>query len=845
MRTTLANVVASAGDGEAIPVYMVAWLSILMTSMAGVGALPYFYFKRIGRTASGLLNAVAIGVMVAASFDLINEGQRSGQMSTAMGTIVGALLVAWVHAFLDSHASHHNSFLGFGGGSGAKAKRALVIVGAMSVHALGEGFAVGVSFHGSMGWSSGLVMATAIGLHNIPEGAAVSTALMSRGAKPLQAFVWSILCALPQAFIAVPAYIFVSAFASWLPFMLGLGAGCMIWMVMAELAPEALEGAPSTWVATVATFAAVWLEVVQMWVSVLDSSGGMIDLDGSGPNAPVHILPYISGLLVATVAVVIMAIVIVVVMISVIYRSSPSSTTTARERFQSFPEATDPTATDTIPCDNEGRIILPMPVAQGALVSLGALSVIDVMVHRNLRLTHGTTVPVAVAGVLLGLASVGLGSGRLAVRADAWRRSHRLQLGVLDTTNTDIPAGANNAEEGMPPEVTFGGASTTTSTTLRGPEDSETTTDLHADQVMVGITRGLYPRVGGGRTRDHPPRVVPQPSHGARQRKVAGESHEEAGRLTPFHGGGQSAVQGQQNRGPEDLEGASPDQPLLGSSYPEQRSGYATRVPRGDMMMTDQEKEKNIELRDDFLYLIYSLCGPITNRVGAATLLQILGIILLAYPEGLLLAESVLIADLEDKMMSPYGVVLPAVLDAIPKAVACTTLVVFVVSRTGTGRPRPVRSIMLMVAGITVAIVALPPLLASGWVIQGAGQILRDPEGVAHGVSDRFDPRNVLGWAMALTGGGLCGAGIMGVLVHASDDVPPTTTSTSTSTTPAPPQIAVATNKAKPKHYGARNKRQRAVPVEGIGWAIGTAISLGCWILRHITCSLIEQCGIR
>lgn len=42
--------------------------------------------------------------------------------------------------------------------------------------------------------------------------------------------------------MAVPAFMFVSAFRALLPIALGFAAGCMVWMVFAELLPDALQG---------------------------------------------------------------------------------------------------------------------------------------------------------------------------------------------------------------------------------------------------------------------------------------------------------------------------------------------------------------------------------------------------------------------------------------------------------------------------------------------------------------------------------------------------------------------------------------------------------------------------
>lgn len=103
----------------------------------------------------------------------------------------------------------------------------------------------GVSFCGRRGWSHGLLVTLAIGLHNIPEGLAVATVLVARGTTPRKALEWTLLCALPQPLFAVPSYIFVDSFRALLPASMGFAAGCMIWIVIAELLPDALEALPA------------------------------------------------------------------------------------------------------------------------------------------------------------------------------------------------------------------------------------------------------------------------------------------------------------------------------------------------------------------------------------------------------------------------------------------------------------------------------------------------------------------------------------------------------------------------------------------------------------------------
>lgn len=211
------------------------FLAALATALAtGLGALPFFYFKDIPRRWLGISNAVAAGLMLGASHGLIAEGVNFDPVRLLLGVLIGIAFIVLSHRVLEGREE-----LEIGALKGAGALKAFLIVGVMTVHSFSEGVGVGVSFGG--GQELGGLITTAIAVHNIPEGLAISLVLVPRGTPPWRAGLWSIFSSLPQPLMAVPAFLFVTFFEPFLPVGLGFAAGAMIWMVFAELVPDALE----------------------------------------------------------------------------------------------------------------------------------------------------------------------------------------------------------------------------------------------------------------------------------------------------------------------------------------------------------------------------------------------------------------------------------------------------------------------------------------------------------------------------------------------------------------------------------------------------------------------------
>ncbi|KQK06916.1 hypothetical protein BRADI_2g31260v3 [Brachypodium distachyon] len=255
-----------------VSVSTIAWSTLAMAAATGLGALPFFFLELEAQWA-GLCNGLAAGVMMAASFDLVQEGQMYGSGSwVVFGILSGGIFIWLCKKLLEQYGEV--SMLDI---KGADASKVILVVGIMTLHSFGEGSGVGVSFAGSKGFSQGLLVTIAIAVHNIPEGLAVSMVLSSRGVSPQKAMLWSIITSLPQPIVAVPAFLCADAFQKVLPFCTGFAAGCMIWIVIAEVLPDAFKEATPSQVASAGTLAVAFMET-------LDTSGFLVSLVfGLGP----------------------------------------------------------------------------------------------------------------------------------------------------------------------------------------------------------------------------------------------------------------------------------------------------------------------------------------------------------------------------------------------------------------------------------------------------------------------------------------------------------------------------------------------------------------------------------
>jgi ZIP family zinc transporter len=241
-------------------VFVAGFVTALAT---GVGAIPFFFVEDVGDRWNVALWGIASGIMVSASvFGLVLEafesyvtlsfdGLQVGAVPNrlvgllALGLLTGVVLVVVAHRIIDDYEVSPKRY------EEADFKKLLLILGILTVHSFPEGVAVGVAF-ADLGFSGptvfgfvvpvlGIFMTLAISIHNVPEGLAISIPLRAMGVSEWRMVWWAVFSSLPQPVGAVIAFYFVRLAREFLPFGFGFAAGAMIYLVLTEFIPEALE----------------------------------------------------------------------------------------------------------------------------------------------------------------------------------------------------------------------------------------------------------------------------------------------------------------------------------------------------------------------------------------------------------------------------------------------------------------------------------------------------------------------------------------------------------------------------------------------------------------------------
>lgn len=188
-----------------------------------------------------LLSGFTAGIMLAASvFSLLVPAIELGSLA---GVVIAILVGAGVVAVADALLPHLHLIVSHRRGESSQPidqdsslHTGVLVLIAMAIHNVPEGFAVGVAFAAG-GPELGIPIALAIGIQNIPEGF-VTGALMAPTIGARKAALVAGATGLVEPPAALLAYTVAANAASLLPIGLAFAAGAMLYVVIDELVPE-------------------------------------------------------------------------------------------------------------------------------------------------------------------------------------------------------------------------------------------------------------------------------------------------------------------------------------------------------------------------------------------------------------------------------------------------------------------------------------------------------------------------------------------------------------------------------------------------------------------------------
>ena len=118
----------------------------------------------------------------------------------------------------------------------------IVMASAIALHNVPEGMTIGASYASNDGLlgTSALVLAVIIGLHNIPEGMAVSVPLISGGMARWKAVLVTSSSGIPTILGALLGYLLGEIGPVGLTLSLGFASGAMLYVVFGEILPQSI-----------------------------------------------------------------------------------------------------------------------------------------------------------------------------------------------------------------------------------------------------------------------------------------------------------------------------------------------------------------------------------------------------------------------------------------------------------------------------------------------------------------------------------------------------------------------------------------------------------------------------
>ncbi len=236
------------------PIVQTLIATIFTWGMTALGAGTVFLTKNASKKLLDMMLGFAAGVMTSASYwsllapalEMSKGKNVPAWLPPAVGFLIGGITLRIVDKILP----HLHVGFSIEESEGIKTSwhKGILLVLAITLHNIPEGFAVGVAFGAvaaklpSATLAGAIALAIGIGIQNFPEGLAVSMPLRQEGLSRLKSFWYGQLSGMVEPIAAVIGVISVMLTQSILPYALSFAAGAMLFVVVEEVIPESQRG---------------------------------------------------------------------------------------------------------------------------------------------------------------------------------------------------------------------------------------------------------------------------------------------------------------------------------------------------------------------------------------------------------------------------------------------------------------------------------------------------------------------------------------------------------------------------------------------------------------------------
>ena len=216
---------------------------ILPCLMTTLGGSLIFLFKKQSKTLNLITIGLSGGIMLSASIwslliPAIENSQKIFQrfflFPVALGFLFGGIFITFLDFFCKKRIKNNK-----------KLRKPAKFFVAMTIHNIPEGLAVGVAMGTAIATSSAILpsfmFTLGIAIQNFPEGLATAIPLHKYTKNKQKSFLFAFLSGVVEPIFAILGYFLSKLSTNFLPWLLSLSAGAMIYVVVDELIPELKE----------------------------------------------------------------------------------------------------------------------------------------------------------------------------------------------------------------------------------------------------------------------------------------------------------------------------------------------------------------------------------------------------------------------------------------------------------------------------------------------------------------------------------------------------------------------------------------------------------------------------